>query len=388
VSTPPASGDFILDPAAQLAQYAQKYGQPQSIDIARVLQQLAEAMLPDPNQLRLRQGTVSQVNSTDPPTVDVFLGDTIVPAARYMDGYIPLVGDSVWVMRNGPDSLVVGDLQASANSITAPASGFASGNWYRLASMRGGDPSGTNAAVGNPRAHGRFALADTFSGKNARTEFVAGMAFGSAASAYIQTIAATSSGGQVFTKARFTYKAANDKVYLDVWCAATPASGSVRVSMMDNDWPDGWVLDPTFGGGTATPATPALSYSTKEWLFADEGDTWTPLTLGSSWVYYGSPFEVPAYRFDTGGYVLFRGLMKNGTASGTIGAALITTMPAGLRVTNTQIMSPATASGGTARLDVFGTATAAPGGLQVVGFLGGATNAYVSLNGLTYRPDK
>lgn len=62
-----------------------------------------------PQGLRLRQGKVVAYNS-GPSTVDIQLaGDTnTLPSVKYLDSYSPTVDDTVWLLSNGADLLVIG----------------------------------------------------------------------------------------------------------------------------------------------------------------------------------------------------------------------------------------------------------------------------------------
>lgn len=62
-----------------------------------------------PQGLRLRQGKVVAYNS-GPSTVDIQLaGDTnTLPSVKYLESYSPTVNDTVWLLSNGADLLVIG----------------------------------------------------------------------------------------------------------------------------------------------------------------------------------------------------------------------------------------------------------------------------------------
>lgn len=64
-----------------------------------------------PQGLRLRQAEVV-VNNSPITTVDIKIaGDTnILPSVRYLSSYTPTVGDIVFVLSNGADLLILGDL--------------------------------------------------------------------------------------------------------------------------------------------------------------------------------------------------------------------------------------------------------------------------------------
>jgi len=59
--------------------------------------------------LRLRQGKVIAVNVT-PNSVDVQIaGDTnTLPSVKYLDSYSPTTNDTIWLLANGSDLLVIG----------------------------------------------------------------------------------------------------------------------------------------------------------------------------------------------------------------------------------------------------------------------------------------
>jgi hypothetical protein len=59
--------------------------------------------------LRLRQGEVIAVNVT-PNSVDVQIaGDTnTLPSVKYLDSYSPTTNDTIWLLANGSDLLVIG----------------------------------------------------------------------------------------------------------------------------------------------------------------------------------------------------------------------------------------------------------------------------------------
>ncbi len=61
--------------------------------------------------LRLRQGVVAVVN-TAPASVDVKIGGAApaTPKVRYLAGYTPTVGDTVWLLEAGQLRIVVDKL--------------------------------------------------------------------------------------------------------------------------------------------------------------------------------------------------------------------------------------------------------------------------------------
>lgn len=71
-----------------------------------LVQQLSDNR-PDP--VRLRQGVVDTVDAGS-ATVDVTVGgsSTVITDVNYLDSYTPTAGDTVWILSNGPDLLVIG----------------------------------------------------------------------------------------------------------------------------------------------------------------------------------------------------------------------------------------------------------------------------------------
>lgn len=342
---------------------------------------------------RLRLGTVQAINSTDPPTLDVLLNGApvAVPRARYMSGYVPLMNDNVWCLQNGSDLLVLGDLQARANSVSALSTDFVAGNWYRIAWTRGGATDGagssTNYGAANPRAHGRFVIADGVNGRHARIEFGAGISWGKAASAYVSTAYSTSFAGSLMTKARIVYKGTYDRAYLDLWFPTDRAYAEpLWVTLYDNDWPDGWVLNPNWNSNPipdGSGGTSAAGYLIREWLFADEGDSWNVMALLNGWTAYDPgavTWEVPAWRYGTDGHVHLQGLMKHATTT-TTGAFY--NFGKGLKP-NKSLIFLADCQSGVARVDVNG----GNGDISLQGYKAGGNGTYVSLTGLYWRPFK
>lgn len=60
-----------------------------------------------PEPVRLRQGVVDAVGVS---TVDVTIGGsaTVITGVAHLDSYTPTAGDTVWILTNGPDQLVIG----------------------------------------------------------------------------------------------------------------------------------------------------------------------------------------------------------------------------------------------------------------------------------------
>lgn len=59
-------------------------------------------------ELKLRQGVIDAVGSGD---VDVTVGgsDVVITGVAYLASYSPTQGDTVWMLQNGSDLLVLGD---------------------------------------------------------------------------------------------------------------------------------------------------------------------------------------------------------------------------------------------------------------------------------------
>ena len=64
----------------------------------------------NPQGLRLRQGYVTNYNSST-KTIDVQIaGDTnVLPDVKYLHSYSPQTGDTVWLLSNGADLLCIGN---------------------------------------------------------------------------------------------------------------------------------------------------------------------------------------------------------------------------------------------------------------------------------------
>lgn len=60
--------------------------------------------------LRLRQGKVVGINTSPNNSVDVQIaGDTnTLPRVRYLASYTPTSNDTIWLLANGSDLLVIG----------------------------------------------------------------------------------------------------------------------------------------------------------------------------------------------------------------------------------------------------------------------------------------
>lgn len=98
---------------------------------------------------------------------------------------------------------------------------------------------------------------------------------------------------------------------------------------------------------------------------------WMPLLLGNNWVYYGTPFAVPAYSKTSSGLVVLKGLIKAGSGN-------IATLPTGYRPgTDQWLMFENSSNQAMGRLDITDAG--------VIGFQVGS-NAWVSLDGISFMP--
>jgi hypothetical protein len=95
---------------------------------------------PDPARLRLRQGVCTAVSiSTGTCTITLGADTTSLAGVCYLDGAMPNVGDTVWVLRDGPSLLVVGSQTSPAWTAATLAGtwsnlggfGFAPAGYYR-----------------------------------------------------------------------------------------------------------------------------------------------------------------------------------------------------------------------------------------------------------------
>lgn len=109
-ASPPPPAEGAPTGSTQVTQVAT--GQ-QSSEISQLVDQLAKPDLPfDPTTIR--KGTITAFNPTNtPPSVDLTLsGDdtTTVSAVRYLDSYSPVVGDTVLIVKQGTDIVVLGQI--------------------------------------------------------------------------------------------------------------------------------------------------------------------------------------------------------------------------------------------------------------------------------------
>lgn len=116
---PPAEGAPTATPQATQVASGQ-----QSSEISQLVDQLAKPDIPfDP--ATIRKGTITASNPTNtPPDVSLTIsGDdtTTVDAVRYLDSYSPVVGDTVLIIKQGTDIVVLGQINDGG---TGTASGW------------------------------------------------------------------------------------------------------------------------------------------------------------------------------------------------------------------------------------------------------------------------
>lgn len=116
---PPAEGAPTATPQATQVASGQ-----QSSEISQLVDQLAKPDIPfDP--ATIRKGTIAASNPTNtPPDVSLTIsGDdtTTVDAVRYLDSYSPVVGDTVLIIKQGTDIVVLGQINDGG---TGTASGW------------------------------------------------------------------------------------------------------------------------------------------------------------------------------------------------------------------------------------------------------------------------
>lgn len=73
-------------------------------------------------KLGLRQGVVSALTGNAfSYTYSVRIGgtDTVIPGVKALENVCPLVGDTVWILQNGPDVLIVGRTKSRVANIVA-----------------------------------------------------------------------------------------------------------------------------------------------------------------------------------------------------------------------------------------------------------------------------
>jgi hypothetical protein len=106
----------VENPGGGSVRYGPSPSAPEPTATSQVIRDLVTVLTGEfapANQLALRQATVVALGAA-PGTVNVKVaGSTTIPGARYLETYVPRVGDTVWALRNGPDTLVVGALKDS-----------------------------------------------------------------------------------------------------------------------------------------------------------------------------------------------------------------------------------------------------------------------------------
>lgn len=112
-SSPPPPAEGAPAAAAQEGQVAS--GQ-QSSELSEFVDQITKPQIPfDP--ATIRKGTITAANFTaSPPSVDLTIsGDdtATISAVRYIDSYSPVVGDTVLIIKQGTDIVVLGQINDS-----------------------------------------------------------------------------------------------------------------------------------------------------------------------------------------------------------------------------------------------------------------------------------
>jgi hypothetical protein len=119
-----------------------------SVEDEQAAREFAQLVLQNPNlpnPIFHRQGIINKVGvGADKGTVEIYLsGDTDVPLGgiRYSRGYQPVVGETCWVVKNGPDLWVLGSLETLSTPV---------GDWQNLTPINGW------TAFGAPYETGRY----------------------------------------------------------------------------------------------------------------------------------------------------------------------------------------------------------------------------------------
>lgn len=115
------------------------------------------------------------------------------------------------------------------------------------------------------------------------------------------------------------------------------------------------------------------AYSINTTFLPNTHTNWTNLSLQNSWVAYGGMYVPPQVTKTSDGVVHLRGLVRNGTVAG-----IITTLPEGYRPSQ-RILTTVVSSDNYARLDIQ------PNGSVN---MSGGSNAWVSLSGISFIPDR
>lgn len=166
-------------------------------------------------------------------------------------------------------------------------------------------------------------------------------------------------------------------VYYDLPFGSTLTSNPANFKVVSYtttmiDIPPTWILIATRNGDSKTP--PVM------WGDGRSQDYWRLLTLGNSWVSYGSNWPSPAWRFMSDGQIKIRGLMRNGTTGTAVTTFTSDLAPEGAATTGA-IFNQYSGSG-FARVDMQN------GGNLVVSSYGtGGSNTFVSLEGISWFPN-
>ena len=136
-----------------------------------------------------------------------------------------------------------------------------------------------------------------------------------------------------------------------------------------------------YRNGSVTQHIPRVSISGTAPASPVDGDlwidnttpAWTAPTLTNSWVNYGDIFTTAGYYKDALGIIHLKGLVKSGTTSNAI-----FTLPTGYRPSQVAMFT-VVAGPGVARIDI-----STNGAVYVAAYMASGTNAYVSLDGITF----
>lgn len=136
-----------------------------------------------------------------------------------------------------------------------------------------------------------------------------------------------------------------------------------------------------YRNGSVTEHVPRVSVSGTAPASPVDGDlwidnttpAWTAPTLTNSWVNYGDIFTTAGYYKDALGIIHLKGLVKSGTTSNAI-----FTLPTGYRPSQVAMFT-VVAGPGVARIDI-----STNGAVYVAAYMASGTNAYVSLDGITF----
>ncbi len=161
-----------------------------------------------------------------------------------------------------------------------------------------------------------------------------------------------------------TPQGANDRNRLEI--AYTRADGSTAWGQFVLHGPSGNV-----GIGTAAPSEKLEVNGNIKLSGVIVQQDWQTPTLLNGWVYYGAPYNPPAFFIDKNGIVHLRGLVR----TGTMGTSIFT-LPAGYRPANRELLVVMTNSNVAGRCDVLADGNVVP--------LAGS-NVWFSLDGISFR---